>query len=106
MVLNAAPNGKGIVRCGFIAGKKVGGAVQRNRARRMIREAVRARLPHLKVGYDLVWIARATIIEARSDVVGTEMDGLLSRGKLFAPYSAGSSETEALPSRIIDKQEA
>lgn len=106
MVLNAAPNGKGVVRCGFIAGKKVGGAVQRNRARRVIREAIRARFAHLKPGYDLVWIARAAVVEAKSDVVGGEMDGLLSRGRLFAPLSSGSPETEAPQSRIIEGKEA
>ena len=59
LVLNAARNGEETVRCGFITGKKVGKAVQRNRARRLIREAVRKRLPDIAPGWDLVWIARA-----------------------------------------------
>src|SRR5438094_9464291 len=61
VVLNAAPNGEAIIRCGFVAGKKVGGAVERNRARRLMREAVSSRLPGLKPGWDLVWIARSSM---------------------------------------------
>ncbi len=94
------------MRCGFIAGKKVGGAVERNRARRLIREALRVRLPHIKAGFDLVWIARAAIVEMKSDSVGEEMDELLSRGRLFANSSLDSSETEAAQSRIIEKRQA
>lgn len=103
MVLNAAPNGQGTIRCGFIAGKKVGGAVERNRARRLIREALRLRLTHVKAGWDLVWIARAAIVETKCDVVGKEMDELLSRGRLFADHSFDSSQTAAPQSRIIDR---
>lgn len=105
MVLNAAPNGQGSVRCGFIAGKKVGGAVERNRARRLIREALRVRLPYIKTGWDLVWIARSTIVEMKSDIVGKEMDELLSRGRLFAMLPHGSPETARAQSRIIEKRQ-
>jgi ribonuclease P protein component len=97
MVLNAATNGVDAVRCGFIAGKKVGGAVERNRARRLLREAVRARLPRIKPGWDLVFIARAPIVDVKLDAVGKEMDDLLLRGKLLAP----SAETAGAQSRII-----
>ena len=97
MVLNAASNGQDAVRCGFIAGKKVGGAVERNRARRLLREALRARLPRIKQGMDLVLIARAPIIEVKLDAVGKELDDLLLRGKLLV----GPAETAMPQSRII-----
>lgn len=49
-----------MVRVGFTATKKVGGAVIRNRAKRRLREAARALIPVLaKPGYDYVLIARA-----------------------------------------------
>jgi ribonuclease P protein component len=98
VVLNAAPNGETVVRCGFVAGKKVGGAVERNRARRLIREAVRLRLPGLKPGWDLVWIARSSINEADFASVSKAVDEALKRGKLLA--SAGA-ETAVGQSRII-----
>jgi ribonuclease P protein component len=48
-------------RVGFTASKKVGGAVQRNRAKRRLREAARAVMtPHAQLGFDYVIIARDT----------------------------------------------
>lgn len=86
VVLNAAPNAEGTVRCGFITGKKVGNAVERNRARRLIREAVRLRLPHISPGWDLVWIARAQIQGAALWDVLAAVDNLLKRSRtLSAP---------------------
>ncbi len=97
MLLNAAHNGQDRVRCGFVAGKKVGGAVERNRARRLLRETLRERLPRIKPGWDLVLIARAPIIEVKLEAVGKEMDDLLLRGKLLLP----PTETAGAESRII-----
>jgi len=47
------------LRVGFTASRRVGGAVQRNRARRRLRAAVAAVMPqHAKRGHDYVVIAR------------------------------------------------
>lgn len=49
----------GPIGLGFTASKKVGGAVQRNRARRRLREAARQLLPELGLaGVDYVLVAR------------------------------------------------
>jgi ribonuclease P protein component len=49
----------GPVRAGFTATKKIGNAVQRNRAKRRLREAARLLLPlHGRAGSDYVFIAR------------------------------------------------
>ena len=84
VVLNAAPGNGSVVRCGFIAGKKVGGAVERNRARRLMREAVRARLSSIKPGWDLVWIGRAGIDKAKCGKVLDDIDTILTRSRLVA----------------------
>ena len=48
-----------LVRAGFTATKRVGGAVVRNRAKRRMREAARLLLPQLaRPGFDYVFIAR------------------------------------------------
>jgi ribonuclease P protein component len=98
LVLNAAANGKEGIRCGFITGKKVGNAVHRNRARRLMKEAVRHRLPALPQGWDLVWIARAPLVEAEYAAVVTAVDDALRRARLLKP---GNRETAGEQSRII-----
>jgi len=97
-VLNAAPNGGDSIRCGSVGGKTVGGAVGRNRARRLIREALRQRLGLLKPGYDLVWVARSSISEADFRSVQAAIDDLLKRGKLLGP---ADSVTDPAQSRIM-----
>ena len=84
VVLNAAQGNESVIRCGFIAGKKVGGAVERNRARRLMREAVRTRLTSIKPGWDLVWIGRAGIDKASYDKVLDDVDTILTRSRLLS----------------------
>ncbi len=49
-------------RVGFVVGRKVGGAVRRNRARRRLREALRE-VP-LEQGSDYVIVASASVADA------------------------------------------
>lgn len=58
-------------RIGYTASRRVGGAVQRNRARRRLREAVRATLPsRAKPGYDYVVVARqGTLTRSWTDLI-------------------------------------
>ena len=100
VVLNAAPNGQEGNRFGFVTGKKVGGAVERNRARRLIREAVRLKLPLLKPGYDLVWVARPSINEADFGAVQAAIDETLRRARL---YMSTDSATDGAQSRIMNE---
>ncbi len=99
VVLNAAGNGGDYVRCGFVAGKKVGGAVERNRARRLMREAVRQRLHLIKPGWDLVWIARHSILDAKLDAVGKSVNEALLRSRLITEAQPATDEAQ---SRIIE----
>lgn len=52
---------KGPGRFGFIASKKVGNAVQRNRARRLMREVIRLHLKEIRKDIQIICIARARI---------------------------------------------
>lgn len=57
-LLNVAPNRRRRSRCGFVVGKRIGNAVQRNRAKRRVREAVRLLFAHIANGIDLVVVVR------------------------------------------------
>ena len=59
VVQSLAREGQPVIRAGFTATRKVGGAVVRNRAKRRLREAARLLLPvHGVKGRDYVFIAR------------------------------------------------
>jgi ribonuclease P protein component len=59
LTLNAAASRRRISRCGFVVGKRVGKAVDRNRSRRRVREAVRLVYGQIAPGWDLVFILRS-----------------------------------------------
>jgi ribonuclease P protein component len=55
----ARQDARPLVRAGFTATKRIGGAVVRNRAKRRMREAARQLLPEFgRPGFDYVFIAR------------------------------------------------
>ena len=83
VVLIACPNGRADTRCGFAAGKRVGGAVQRNRARRLLREAVRQRYAQLTAGWDVIFIARAPLNKVKLAQAQEAVDTLLRRAQLL-----------------------
>ena len=64
VVVYALKNRTKNVRVGITTSKKVGNAVQRNRSRRVIREAFRALAPRVRPGFDLVLVARTRAISA------------------------------------------
>lgn len=58
VVIYYSKNRTGELRLGITTSKKIGNAVKRNRARRIIREAFRNVSPYLRRGYDYILVAR------------------------------------------------
>lgn len=56
-------------RIGVTAGKKIGCAVKRNRAKRVIFAVIRNLLPHLNGNYDFIFVARVRTTLVKSTVV-------------------------------------
>ena len=77
VVLFLAPGSGGFA---FVAGKRIGGAVHRNRARRVLRAALREVAPRGMDEQDIVLVAREAIRGARTQDLITEMTELLGRG--------------------------
>ena len=65
------------VRLGITAGKKIGKAVLRNRAKRVITAAFCSVLPEIREGLDVVIVARTRILNVKSTVVAEHLHKLL-----------------------------
>jgi ribonuclease P protein component len=77
MTVMAAPNSLGHSRLGIAATRKMGGAVVRNRAKRLVRELFRhAALP---ASLDIVVIPRSDIVDAEFRTVESEFRWALRR---------------------------
>jgi len=73
-------------RYAFVAGKRVGKAVDRNRAKRLCREAIRLYHPRLAPGHDLVVIVRGEAAELPSfEQARIIIERLLTRARLLPP---------------------
>ncbi len=84
LILASAPHEAGFVRVGLTVGKKVGTAVQRNRAKRLLREAARAVLPRIASGQDIVLIGRPETAASGLAEVSSVLEMLLRRGGLLS----------------------
>jgi ribonuclease P protein component len=71
-------------KAGFIAGKRVGGACERNRAKRVLREAYRRLKPLIQPkGFNVVFVARSKAAHLSTDEVAAEMTELFERCELL-----------------------
>ena len=70
-------------RLGISVSKKVGNSVERNRARRLMKENYRIWKGEIKEGYDMIFIARSTINGQKAFDVGKSMKRALHKAKMF-----------------------
>ena len=82
-VIYAVKTRRGI-RLGITAGKKLGCAVKRNRAKRVIAAAFRECLPNIQNGYDFVIVARTRILDIKSTAAAASMKSLLNKAGIWS----------------------
>jgi ribonuclease P protein component len=82
IVLIKHPNEVEISRFGVAASRSIGNAVQRNRAKRRIREVIRPRIPNIHPGWDLIFLARRPINNASQSDLQAAIDQLIHRAKI------------------------
>ena len=82
-------------RIGFVVSKKQGGAIERNRIKRRMREAIRLRLDELKDGpYDLIFVARSGMKTAEWAQIQAAMAELLRQSGMFAAKETPRKDAE------------
>jgi ribonuclease P protein component len=71
------PNGSDVGRLGIAATRKLGGAVQRNRAKRLIREVFRRN--KIAPGFDVVVIPKRDLLDASLSTLEADYRNLVER---------------------------
>lgn len=72
------PNGRSHNRLGIVASRRVGGAVRRNRAKRLIREVFRLNKDRARA-VDIVVIPRVQLLDASFEVIAADFRDILNR---------------------------
>jgi ribonuclease P protein component len=86
LVLYVRPT-EGRRRVGITTGRRFGGAVVRNRAKRRLREAFRRLASRLHDHGDLVLVARSPVLTASFDAIVSEMEALCAAAQMLAEGS-------------------
>lgn len=83
LVLAVRVNDVSDVHVGVAAGRTVGTAVRRNRAKRLLRAAMQGLIDGIVPGWDLVLIARPPLVSSDYFEVRKALIGLLRRAQLL-----------------------
>ena len=82
-----ANESKDNVRVGVTAGKTTGTAVHRNRAKRLLREAMRPLIPNIASGFDLILIARPKLVTSTLTETRSALINLFQRANILLPLN-------------------
>ena len=83
VVMYVIKNRYGFTRFGITSSKKVGNAVKRNRARRVIRQSVRNIGFDMTQGYDIILVARAKTAYVKQQQVEAQLRNLAKQAGLI-----------------------
>ncbi|WP_091750321.1 ribonuclease P protein component [Propionispora vibrioides] len=84
LVMYVLPNPAQKRRVGFAAGKRLGGAVVRNRVKRLLREAYRMRQHELRQDVDLIIVGRKPAVDSNAQAVTKAFLDLCKRAQILA----------------------
>ncbi len=98
-MLNVAKNRTGRTRCGFVVGKRIGKAHDRNRAKRRTREAVRLAYEGIVPGWDLVFVVRTPVLDAPFSELTDAVEELLRRAGVWLPAAPAHESAHASSNR-------
>ncbi|MBV9356594.1 MAG: ribonuclease P protein component [Chloroflexi bacterium] len=90
LVVIVLPNERAQTRLGVTVSRRVGTAVVRNRVRRRLREALRARYGGLLGGHDVVLVARPAVARATWMELNAALDQSLARTGLCRSSAPGA----------------
>ena len=80
------------IRIGITTSKKIGNAVKRNRARRVILESFRMIRSRLKPGYDFVFVARGKTPYVKSSEVFLSMEDHMEKAGVLRKSEINTTE--------------
>lgn len=89
------------VRLGVTTSKKVGNAVLRSRSRRVIREAYRSLSDRVRLGYDLVLVARGRTPHVKSTDVKRHLEKQLAAAGILLPEKSAPLVKSACPGEKV-----
>lgn len=95
---NTEGNETPATRYGITASRKAGNSVQRNRAKRLIRESLRAMEPRILPGFDLVIVVRPAAHTLKCAEAQSLLGSLLERARAFSSPSYPSRRQVATSS--------
>ena len=83
ILLVFSPSKNQNVKIGVSASKKVGNSVQRNRARRIIREAIKPYLDCIKPNFNIILVAKSAIEGKKTSEVQADLQTILEKAELL-----------------------
>lgn len=92
-IVRALPNGVGECRFSPIAGRKSGKANVRNRIKRLVRDIFRRNKAQLPTGYDLLFVARAGVLEQTRETLCQDIVRACANATRSAPTLVPATES-------------